>query len=136
MRILIVEDEALIAIMLSDSLEDGGHEVIGLAATAAEAVEYCEARLPDLVILDVNLSGGSNGVDLAHELTGRWSLPIIFASGQIMEVRQARDVALGYIHKPYQPETVLQSIEVTRDVMDGRTPAVVPAGFELFRSAG
>ena len=60
----------------------------------------------------------------------------IFASGQVMEARRARDIALGYIHKPYEAETVLRGVEVAREVMDGGQPEAVPAGFELFRAAG
>jgi two-component system, response regulator PdtaR len=136
MRILIVEDEALIAMMLTDVLEDGGHEVMGPATTAAEALALCEARLPDLALLDVNLADGSDGVVLARMLFGRWGLPVIFASGQLMEARQARDVALGIIRKPYEAGTVLRGVELAREVMAGDRPVALPPGFELFRAAG
>jgi two-component system, response regulator PdtaR len=135
MRILIVEDEALIAMMLVDVLEDGGHEVMEPATTATEALALCEVMLPELALLDVNLRDGSNGVALARVLSDRWGLPVIFASGQVMEARQARDIALGHIRKPYQPETVLHSVEVARVVMNGGRPKQVPVGFELFTAA-
>ena len=136
MRILIVEDEALIAMMLVDVLEAGGHEVMEPAATTAtEALALCEVMLPELALLDVNLRDGSNGVALARVLSDRWGLPVIFASGQVMEARQARDIALGHIRKPYQPETVLHSVEVARVVMNGGRPKQVPVGFELFTAA-
>ena len=115
MRILIVEDEILIALMLTDALEAGGHEVTGMAATEAEALAMCAATLPELALLDINLRDG--------------------ASAQVVEARQARDVALGCIGKPYEPETVLRSIAAAREVMRGRTPATLPPGFELFRQA-
>ena len=63
MRVLIVEDEALIAMALADSLEDAGHEVVGPAATMAEALALCEGAPPELAVLDINLRDGSNGVD-------------------------------------------------------------------------
>jgi two-component system, response regulator PdtaR len=135
MRILIVEDEALIAMMLADSLEGGGHEVMGPAGTAAQALALCEAALPDLALLDVNLRDGCNGVVLARALFDRWGLPVIFASGQLVEARQARDVAFGFIRKPYEAETVLRGVELAREVMAGGTPTDVPAGFELFSAA-
>ena len=50
----------------------------------------------------------------------------------MMEARRARDVALGYIRKPYEARTVLGSVEVAREVMGGGTPTHVPAGLELF----
>jgi DNA-binding response OmpR family regulator len=137
MRILIVEDEALIAWALADSLESAGHEVVGPAATMAEAVAVCEATAapPELAVLDINLRDGSNGVDVARALLERWGVHSIFASAQMVDARWARDIALGSIRKPYRPETVLRGVEVAREVMDGRTPRQVPAGFELFSAA-
>ena len=135
MRILIVEDEALIAMVLADSLEDGGHEVVGPAATMAEALALCEAARPELAVLDINLRDGSNGVEVARALLERWGVPAIFASAQMMEARRARDIALGQIRKPYGTETVLRSLEVAREVMRGGKPVTVPAGFELFAAA-
>ena len=138
MRILIVEDEALIAWMLADSLEDGGHEVVGPATTMAEALALCEVEAPppELAVLDINLRDGSNGVDVARALFARWGVLSIFASGQMMEAWRARDVALGYIRKPYEAETVLRSVEVAREVMSGAEPRAVPAGLELVSAGG
>jgi DNA-binding response OmpR family regulator len=135
MRILIVEDEILIALMLTDALEAGGHEVTGMAATEAEALAMCAATLPELALLDINLRDGGSDVVLARAMFDRWRLPMLFASAQVVEARQARDVALGCIGKPYEPETVLRSIAAAREVMRGRTPATLPPGFELFRQA-
>ena len=137
MRILIVEDDAVIAMVLADSLEDAGHEVVGPAATLAEALALCEAAAvpPELAVLDINLRDGSSGVDVAHALLERWGVPSIFASGQAVDARRAKDVALGYIRKPYRPETVLRGVEVAREVMGGGKPGTVPAGFELFAAA-
>ncbi len=132
MRVLIVEDEVLVAWMLADCLEGAGHEVVGPAATVAEALAVCEAAPPEMAVLDVNLRDGSNGVDLARALSERWGVLAIFASAQAVEARRARDIALGCIRKPYAPQTVLRGVEVAREVMDGRTPTHVPAGFELF----
>ena len=135
MRVLIVEDEVLIAWMLADSLEDAGHEVVGPAATMAEALALCEAAPPDLAVLDINLGDGSSGVDVARALLERWGVLSIFASGQMTDARKASDVALGYIRKPYEAQTVLRGVEVAREVIDGRTPRHVPAGLELFSGA-
>ena len=87
-------------------------------------------------MLDVNLRDGSSGVDVARALLERWGVLSIFASGAMMEARRARDVALGYIRKPYEAETVLRSVEVAREVMNGGQPRAVPAGLELFSAAG
>jgi two-component system, response regulator PdtaR len=136
MRILIVEDDEVVAMVLGDSLEDAGHHVMGPAATMAEALALCETQTPELALLDIDLRDGSSGVDVACALFGRWGVPSIFASGQMMEARRARDVALGYIRKPYELRTVLLSVEVAREVMGGGQPKHVPAGLELFAAAG
>ncbi len=137
MRILIVEDEALIAMVLVDSLEDAGHHVMGPASTMAEALALCEAAPPpELAVLDIDLRDGSSGVDVARALFERWGVPSIFASGRAMEAQRARDVALGCIRKPYGVETVLRGVEAAREVMGGRTPRHVPVGLELFSAGG
>ncbi len=136
MRVLIAEDEPLIAWMLADCLEAAGHEVVGPAATMAEALALCEgAPPPDLAVLDINLRDGSSGVDVARALLERWGVRSIFATAQTVDDRRARDVALGRISKPYAPEAVLRCVEVAREVMGGRTPRCVPAGLELFAAA-
>lgn len=135
MRILIVEDEALIAAALADSLERAGHEVVGPASTLAEALALCEARPPELALLDIDLRDGGSGVDVARALRRRWGVLSIFTSGQAEDARGARDIALGYIRKPYRPETVLRGVEAARDVIGGKRPASVPAGLELFPAA-
>ena len=135
MRILIVEDDAVIAMVLADGLEDAGHEVMGPAATMAEALALFDALTPELALLDIDLRDGSSGVDVARALLGRWGVPSIFASGQMVEARRARDIALGYIRKPYELRTVLRSVDLAREVLDGGKPRAVPAGLELFSAA-
>lgn len=135
MRILIVEVEALIAMALSDTLETAGHQVLGLAATMAEALALSAAAPPQLALLDLDLRDGSSGVDTARALVVGWGVRCIFASGRTSEARQARDFAFGLIHKPFDLQTVLRSVEVARAVMEGRPPGAVPPGFELFAAA-
>jgi two-component system, response regulator PdtaR len=135
MRILVVEDEAVVAMVLADCLERGGHEVMGPAATPAEAVALCEAARPDLALLDINLRDGGDGAALARALVARWGVPVVFASGERTAALRARDVALGHIQKPYDAETVLRCLEAARAVMDGAKPGCVPPGFELFSAA-
>jgi two-component system, response regulator PdtaR len=139
MRILVVEDEALIALVLVEILAAGGHEVVGPAATVEQALALCEDAPPQLALLDITLQG--SGLDVARALFGRWGVPSIFASSQVCEARRARDIALGCIQKPYAVETVLRSIEAARAVMGGAPPASlpkdsVPRGFEMFTATG
>jgi two-component system, response regulator PdtaR len=141
MRILVVEDEALIALVLVEILAEGGHEVVGPAATVEQALALCEDAPPQLALLDITLQGGGSGLDVARALFGRWGVPSIFASSEVCAARRASDIALGCIAKPYAVETVLRSIEAARAVMGGAAPASLPPaslpkGFEMFTATG
>jgi DNA-binding response OmpR family regulator len=132
MKILVVEDEPLLALTLAEELASVGHTVLGPAKTVAEGLDIIEADKPELAILNINLADGSKGTELAAVLVRRWSVPCLFVSGEIVEAREHRDLALGYICKPYQPSTVLASVEVARSLGEGKKPAAIPPGLELF----
>lgn len=134
MRILVVEDEPLLAMTLEASLLDAGHQVVGTAATASRALEIAEKATPELALVDINLRDGSSGIDVARELLRRWGAPSLFVSGQSRAAHANQDAALGYIDKPYTPETVVASIEVAKVVLGGGhlAPPEVPRGLELF----
>ncbi len=131
MRILIVEDEALLAMALAASLLEAGHMVIGSAATEAGAIALVDGTTPDLALVDIRLQDGDSGTAVARHLHRR-GIPSLFVSGQIDEARANRDSALGCLGKPYSPVTVLASIEVAKAVIAGDAPAALPPGLELF----
>jgi DNA-binding response OmpR family regulator len=79
-KVLLVEDEPLIAMMLEDFVDIIGHEVTGTADTVATALPLVEAGGIDVAILDVNLRGGEQSWPIADALADR-GVPIIFASG-------------------------------------------------------
>ena len=136
--VLVVEDEALLALSLEGALSAAGYAVCGPTATAAEALKLAERRPPKLAIVNINLRDGRGaGIELARELLDRWGVPSLFVSGQRTEAHANRDAALGYIGKPYRPETVLKSVEVALLISEGRSPppAAVPRELELFQGA-
>lgn len=132
MRILVVEDNYLLAASLATTLADAGHEVVGPAASIDDALQLAEVQPPELALLDIELQGGGSGVDLARELLLRWNLPCLFVSGTAEQARANQDLALGYVPKPYGPETVLASVEVAKLLGDGKRPESIPGGLELF----
>lgn len=132
MRILLVEDEAIVAMALHDASERAGHEVIGPVGRVVDGVAVAEQAPSDLALVNINLKDGSLGTDLARVLLDRWGVPSLFVSGQRIDAHRNQDVALGYISKPCEPETVLKSVEVAQALMNGQKPARVPAGLELF----
>jgi two-component system, response regulator PdtaR len=81
-RVLVIEDEPLIAMDIAATLEELGYEVSGFAQTADEAMAHIEALSPDLITLDVNLGRGREGLTIAAELRSIGRLPILFVTGQ------------------------------------------------------
>ncbi|MGB0806868.1 MAG: response regulator, partial [Salibacteraceae bacterium] len=78
MKILVVEDEMVIAMNLTLILENLGYEVVGPASNFEEAIEELEVEVPDLAILDVNLEGVKSGIDVANHINDHYSIPFIY----------------------------------------------------------
>jgi CheY-like chemotaxis protein len=96
LRVLIVEDESLLAMLLEDMLAELGCEVLGSAATVAEAIEAIARETPDVTILDIKL-GAEKSFRVAEFLTGR-GLPFVFATGY----------GDGQVDDPWRDRQVLQ----------------------------
>lgn len=132
MRILVAEDEVLLALVLQTCLEQEDHEVLGPVASMEEGLRLAEADRPGLALVNINLKGAGNGIELARELRSRWAVPSLFTSGQVQEARDARDAAWGYIGKPYIARNVAESVTVVQALIEGRTPDRIPQALELF----
>jgi two-component system, response regulator PdtaR len=130
--ILVAEDEAIIALMLAMTLDLAGHKVVGPVASVEEGLELAEATRPELALVDIRLSDGSDGVCLARHLRDRWGVPSLFVSGQTTQARAARDAALGVLGKPYDPDDVVQAVAAASDLLAGRWPTRCPRRLELF----
>jgi CheY-like chemotaxis protein len=103
-RIMIVEDEFLIAMDLQKRLEDLGYEVPAIAASADRALELAGFHTPDLILMDIRLQGGSDGIKTAAEVRRRLHIPVIFltshADGKTLERAKLSEPS-GYIVKPF-----------------------------------
>jgi two-component system, response regulator PdtaR len=134
MRILIVEDEMVIAWDIQSTLENAGHTVIGIAATVVKAMKIAEDNCPDLALVNINLREGRGvGIDFARDLLNKCGAPSIFVSGQLKEARESKDAALGYLGKPWRSGTLLASVDVAHRLINGENPDPVPPELELFR---
>ena len=124
LRVLIVEDEILIADYLALLLEDAGHEIAGTAFTAKEALEVLDGSDPvDLVTLDVRLPGGMDGVQLAEILNERSGPPFLFITGSGDPVHRARCEAaapLAILQKPVRPEALWEVVETAARAQSAR----------------
>jgi DNA-binding NarL/FixJ family response regulator len=116
-RVMIVEDELLLALDLEDMLLDAGHTVVGQASDMAQAIAVSEkiGGQVDLAIMDVNLARGSNGVETAAALRQRWNIPSLFVSGNLDEITRARAQQwqpLGFVGKPYSEHEIMCGIKL------------------------
>src|SRR5262245_61689168 len=103
-RILVVEDEQIVAASLSKRLAKLGYEVVGSAAAGEEAVGLAERLRPDLVLMDVRLEGQMDGVEAAGHIRFRHGIPVVYLTAystkEILERAKVTE-PYGYILKPY-----------------------------------
>lgn len=102
-RVLIVEDEWVLAALAEAALEDAHCTVVGIATSADEAVTLAEAERPDLVLMDVRLCGLRDGIDAAREIRERFGIRSLFVTANSdPETRQQGRKAdpAGWIQKP------------------------------------
>jgi 1,2-diacylglycerol 3-beta-glucosyltransferase len=123
LKILIVEDEAVLATTLELLLEDEGHRVVGWALDGAQARDMAAEHQPDLAIVDIQLRYGDDGVTVARDLIEQHDVAVIFLTAQSdpNTKARAREVAHhAYVLKPYRDAELL-------DLIDGIAPRRVRA---------
>jgi PAS domain S-box-containing protein len=113
--ILIVEDEAVVALDLKMQLEDLGYAVVGIADDAEQALRLAAQHKPSLALMDIQLKGPVDGVNVAAQLRRQMDLPVIFLTSfsDAQTVRRAAQTApYGYLTKPFQIKEVAAGVEV------------------------
>lgn len=114
-RLLVVEDEAIVARDLQAQLELLGYETVGHAASGERAIELSERLRPDLVLMDIRLSGPMDGIAAAQAIRARFSIPAVFltASAEDETLERARLAEpLGYILKPFGERSLHTVLEI------------------------
>lgn len=110
----MVEDEFLIASDCEIILEEAGHEVVGVAADELEALELAERTRPDLVLMDIRLRRGDDGVKTARAILSELGIRSIFVSahgeGEVGR-RACAAEPLGWVRKPYTAEVLLDAVD-------------------------
>ena len=113
-RVLIVEDEALIASYIEEVLGESGFQIAGIAASGPEALSLAAEAAPALALVDIRLTGPIDGVELACLLRQKFSVPAIFLTGLVDAETSERAQAaqpLGFLLKPFVPSQVYKAIE-------------------------
>lgn len=103
-RVLVVEDEAIIATEIVVTLEDLGVEVVGIAVSAAQAMDLAQQYLPDCVTMDINIKGDRDGVSAATDIYNALGIRSIFVSAYgNAETRSRAGAAhpFGWLEKPF-----------------------------------
>ena len=133
--LMIVEDEALVATVLRDALEDAGYNVLNLTERQAEALEVAKAEKPHLALVNIRLAGRDDGIELSEHLKAL-GIPVLLISGQISRARSAKTVAIGSMPKPYDAAEMVLAVAhlLARLKGDGSLPR--PAQLEVFDEAG
>ena len=109
MRILIVEDEIIIAEDLKLTIQNFGHEVIAIVSSGDEAVVYTDRLMPDIIFMDIVLDGELNGIDAAIKIREKHNIPIIFCSAYIDRVTQRETSLIKpgiFISKPVEESKI------------------------------
>lgn len=131
-RILVVEDEPLVAFDTEHFLGSEGFEIVGTFDTVADARAMIESGADiHLVLVDVNLSDGS-GVSVAQAAADR-GIKVVFVTGNCPG--EAKALAVGCLAKPYAQRDLLSAIGALEKVMEGKTPKRLPSSFKLFVTA-
>lgn len=130
-RLLVVEDEPLVAFDAEHLLRDAKYEIVGTVDRVADALAVLRnGRDVDLVLADVNLADGS-GLDVARAARER-SIPVLFVTGSLPS--EAEELAAGSLSKPYNQRDLLGAIEVIEAGLQGKSARRLPTGFRLFSS--
>jgi two-component system, response regulator PdtaR len=130
LRVLVVEDEALVAMDIEAMIEVAGHVAVGLADDHDSAVELADETGPDLALVDVQLAQGDSGIDVARSLLAR-GVPVIFATGNCPADRGV-GLALGCLDKPYSYEAMAATLDIALALLDARQPPSPPSALHLY----
>jgi CheY-like chemotaxis protein len=114
MRVLIVEDEALLAMMLEDMVRDAGHDVVGVASDGAGAEGLARAEHPDVILMDINIRGDLDGVETARRLKGAVESRVIFMTAYTDKANRARMQTIdpvAVLSKPYDERLLTETLQ-------------------------
>ncbi|KGK99649.1 chemotaxis protein CheY [Methanococcoides methylutens] len=114
-RILVVEDEAIVAMVIKKRLMNLGYSVSGVAATGKDAITKVEGTFPDLVLMDIMLKGDMDGIEAADEIRKRFSIPVVYLTAHSDEntlERAKQTEPYGYILKPFTERDLSSNIEI------------------------
>jgi two-component system, response regulator PdtaR len=112
-KVLVVEDEVLIAYHLQDLIEDAGYRVTAIASDPADALHAATAERPDFSLMDIRLAGGSSGLTAARLLYDSFAVRSLFVSANLDDLTRSQVAPLhplGFIGKPFLAADVIAAL--------------------------
>jgi len=131
-RIMIVEDEPLVAFDNEYMLGEAGYEIVATVGNVAAALAVLGARPLDLVLTDIALAGEGDGLEVARAARAK-GVPVLFVTGNCSE--EARALALGCLAKPYSEKTLRAALSAIERQLQGRPMKRPPPQLTLYEVA-
>jgi DNA-binding response OmpR family regulator len=136
LRVLIAEDDLMIADMVEEILILHGYEVCGIARTVSEAVELGRRCEPDLAVIDLRLADARFGTEIISQLGAIGRPGVLYASANISEVTLSSVDGDACLAKPYRFADLLRGLQIVADIVaTGSTAAPLPRGLQVLTEA-
>lgn len=132
LKVLIVEDEALLAMELEALVEDAGHAVVGWATSSSQARELVDGVEADIAFVDVHLTDGPTGVDVARYIAEKKRSMVVFMTANPKRIPDNFEGAVGVIAKPYTMHGLMAALRYLHEGVRRPPPvSALPVGFTL-----
>jgi DNA-binding response OmpR family regulator len=131
-KVLIAEDDVMIADSVEEILAAHGYDVCGIALSVEEAVALGRQHMPDLAVIDLWLADGGLGTQIAAQLAGQRKLGIIYATANVSGIVLSAADGHASIAKPYSAAALVRGLEIVAEmVATGRASLPFPLGFKV-----
>jgi DNA-binding NarL/FixJ family response regulator len=122
-RVLVVEDDFLVATQMEAALTDAGFEIAGVAASADEAIALAASEQPVLCVMDIRLAGARDGIEAAIEIFNTFGIRSIFATAHAdpgVRMRAETAVPLGWLQKPFSMASLVETVRTALHALDSK----------------
>ena len=135
LKVMIAEDDLLMADLLEEVLIENGYDVCGIARTVAKAVELADRHKPDLAVLDIRLAEGGLGMDIAARVNCQ-GMGVLYATGTSGRMGLTRANGEALLSKPYKPEDIVRALEIVEQIVStGEATQPFPKGFYVLNGS-
>ncbi len=114
-RILIVEDEAITAMELEETLKKRGYEIVGTASNGGTAIRFAKEKWPDLILMDIRIEGKMDGIETANQIQQFHDIPVIFLTAYSDDLTLSRAIKTkshSFMLKPFNEKELYSTIEM------------------------